>query len=186
MSLPRHNLTQKPASRGAAARVTRKGIPRAGPAEDRNNTLTGLSGEPLPVLVDALPVIVWMTDELGNTIQVNRAGFAFSGTTPEQLRGFGWRSLVHVDDLPDYEQAYREALAARRSFKLDCRIRSADGTYRWLLNTGVPRLSPDGKFAGYTGCSIDITDRKEAEARLQAEVVERRRSEQVSCARRKY
>jgi PAS domain S-box-containing protein len=143
-----------------------------------------MSGDPFPVLVDALPVIVWMTDTMGNAIQVNQAGLAFPGVTPEQISGDGWRPLIHVDDLPGYEQAFRQALAAGRAFNLDCRVRSADGTYRWLLHSGVPRLSPQGEFAGYTGCSVDITDRKEAEARLQAEVFERRHNEQVSRAQK--
>jgi PAS domain S-box-containing protein len=190
MNLPLDNLTENARARVAAGKPhrpalpTRETNPRAGPAKDSVNDTTGLTGDPFPVLVDALPVIVWMTDEQGNTIQVNQAGFAFSGVTPEQISGYGWRPLVHVDDLPGYEKAYREALAARRGFNLDCRIRRTDGAYRWLLNTGVPRLTPDGEFLGYTGCSIDITDRKEAEARLHAEVAQRRHNEQVSCAQK--
>jgi len=159
MSMPRDKLTQQARARGAVISPHRRGHPtgdgasRAGSADGPASPLNGLTGDPFPVLVDALPVIVWMTDELGNTIQVNQAGFAFSGVTPEQISGYGWRPLVHVDDLPDYEKAYRQALAAKRGFNLDCRIRRADGAYRWLLNTGVPRLTPDGEFAGYTAAA---------------------------------
>ena len=39
----------------------------------------------------------------------------------------------------------------------------ADGEYRWLLESGVPRLGPDGTFAGYIGSCVDIADRRQAE-----------------------
>ena len=45
-------------------------------------------------------------------------------------------------------------------------LRRADGAYRWLLATGVPKYGPDGSFAGYVGCDIDITERKDAEDRI--------------------
>ena len=49
---------------------------------------------------------------------------------------------------------------------MEYRLRSADGVYRWLLATGVPKYGRDGSFAGYVGCDIDITERQEAEDRI--------------------
>src|SRR5580700_11219102 len=99
MNLPLDNVIENARGRGAASKPHRPGHPpRAGSLTDPAKDTTGLTGDPFPVLVDALPVIVWMTDEQGNTIQVNQAGFAFSGVTPEQISGYGWRPLVHVDD----------------------------------------------------------------------------------------
>ena len=47
-------------------------------------------------------------------------------------------------------------------------MRHADGSYRWLLATGVPRYEADGNFSGYIGCDVDITERKNAEDRIRA------------------
>ena len=41
---------------------------------------------------------------------------------------------------------------------MEYRLRRADGEYRWLLDSGVPRFEPGGVFAGYIGSCIDITD----------------------------
>jgi two-component system sensor kinase FixL len=58
---------------------------------------------------------------------------------------------------------------------MEYRLRRADGEYRWLLDNGVPRYTPQGAFAGYIGSCVDITERKRAEEqRCQAELEVRR------------
>ena len=59
---------------------------------------------------------------------------------------------------------YMEAFHARREFKMEYRLRRADGEYRWLDDHGVPRFMPDGSFLGFIGSCLDITERKRAEA----------------------
>jgi signal transduction histidine kinase/CheY-like chemotaxis protein len=51
----------------------------------------------------------------------------------------------------------------RETFHIEGRLRRADGEYRWVLCTGVPRFAPDGVFEGYIGSDIDITDLKRAQ-----------------------
>src|SRR5947208_986835 len=51
---------------------------------------------------------------------------------------------------------------ARKSFRMEYRLRRADGQYRWILDTGVPRCDPDGTFLGFIGSCIDITEIREA------------------------
>jgi PAS domain S-box-containing protein len=49
---------------------------------------------------------------------------------------------------------------------MEYRLRSANGEYRWVLDTGVPRLAPGGALLGYIGTAIEITERKRAEERV--------------------
>src|SRR5678809_1054695 len=58
-------------------------------------------------------------------------------------------------------------MCIRDRFEMEYRLRRADGEYRWILNHGVPRFTPDGSFLGYIGSCKDITSRREAEAVLQ-------------------
>jgi signal transduction histidine kinase len=56
---------------------------------------------------------------------------------------------------------------------MEYRLRRHDGEYRWILDRGTPRYTPDGSFAGYIGSCVDITDRKRMEAELRKAVRDR-------------
>jgi PAS domain S-box-containing protein len=87
----------------------------------------------------------------------------------EQELGSGWSEGVHPDDLQRCLDTYRDSFHARQPFRMEYRLRRADGQYRWPVDTGVPRYTGAGEFAGYIGSAIDITDMKNAAAALAAE-----------------
>jgi hypothetical protein len=57
------------------------------------------------------------------------------------------------------------ANAAHEPFRLEYRLRRADGAYRWAIDAASPRFGEDGAFLGYVGSVIDIDERKNQEAR---------------------
>jgi signal transduction histidine kinase len=61
---------------------------------------------------------------------------------------------------------YTQAFDVRKEFRMEYRLRRYDGEYRWVLDIGVPRYDQERSFGGYTGCCVDITDRKLAETAL--------------------
>jgi protein-histidine pros-kinase len=70
-------------------------------------------------------------------------------------------------DLQYCFDTYITAFNTRQEFEMEYRLRRADGEYRWILDHGCPRYTPDGVFAGFIGSCIDITERKQAEQVLQ-------------------
>src|SRR5262249_44521276 len=80
--------------------------------------------------------------------------------------GNGWEKSVHPTDVESCRATYGSSFDARRSFQIEYRLRRYDGEYRWVLDRGVPRSSPDGLFSGYIGSCTDITDLKQAHDRL--------------------
>jgi two-component system CheB/CheR fusion protein len=91
----------------------------------------------------------------------------------EQALEAGWSSTVHPDDLPRCMEMYEQQLEAQQGFEMEYRMRRHDGVYRWVLDHGVPRYSPEGTVIGYIGSSIDIHERKEASKELERRVLER-------------
>jgi light-regulated signal transduction histidine kinase (bacteriophytochrome) len=70
-------------------------------------------------------------------------------------------------------RTFGASIDCRIPFEMQFRLRRADGEYRWMLNHGVPRFTPDGAFQGYIGSCIDITERRLAQAELERRVTER-------------
>jgi PAS domain S-box-containing protein len=116
-------------------------------------------------LADTAPVLVWMSDETGAWTFFNLPWLEFRGRTAEEELGDGWLEGVHPDDARRCLAIYATSFDARRPFRMEYRLRRHDGEWRWVMNTGVPRQTPDGGFAGYVGSCVDITDRRVGEER---------------------
>jgi PAS domain S-box-containing protein len=124
------------------------------------------SEERFRLMADTVPVLVWRADTANLCDFVNRPWLEFTGRTMEQESGNGWTEGVWPADLDRCLSTCVAALNARQSFRMEFRLRRADGAYRWVLDTGVPRYGSDGSFAGYIGSCLDITDRKDSEDAL--------------------
>jgi PAS domain S-box-containing protein len=109
-------------------------------------------------MADTAPVMIWVTGPDKACTFVNRTWLDFTGRTMEQELGFGWAECVHPDDRDRNYERFSAAFDARQTFQVESRWRRADGEYRLVLCTGVPRFAPGGSFAGYIGSKIDITD----------------------------
>ncbi|MBZ8182124.1 PAS domain S-box protein [Oscillatoria salina] len=118
------------------------------------------------LLADTAPVLIWMsgTDALCNFF--NKPWLDFTGRTLEEEIGIGWEENIHPSDRQHCLDVYLSAFNSRQSFRMEYRLKRFDGEYRWLLDTGVPRFTSTGTFAGYIGSCIDISDRKELEEAL--------------------
>jgi PAS domain S-box-containing protein len=114
-------------------------------------------------MADNAPVMMWVTDPDGVCTHLNRQWYDFTGQTPETGLGFGWLNAAHPDDRPLAEQTFITSNATRVPFRVEYRLRRADGEYRWAIDAAVPRFDAGGKYLGYIGSVIDITERKEVE-----------------------
>ena len=135
------------------------------------------------LLIDTAPVMIWTADAGRHATDFNRAWLEFTGRKIEQELGEGWISGIHPDDLDGCLQAYWTACDRRELFRIEYRLRRADGQYRWILHAGAPRQTSNGAFVGYIGSAVDITEHRLATATLstlsrrlmQAQEEERRR-----------
>jgi PAS domain S-box-containing protein len=114
-------------------------------------------------IADTAPVMIWTTGTDGFCDYFNKPWLEFTGRTMDQEVGTGWTQGVHPDDLQSCSDGYWPAFHARVPFRVEYRLRRADGEYRWVIESGIPRYTASGEFAGYIGSNIDISDMKRAE-----------------------
>ncbi len=114
-------------------------------------------------MANTAPVLIWISGAEGLCTYFNQPWLEFRGRTLEEEVGEGWTEGLHPEDRTACLATYAAALAAREPFTMEYRLRRADGTYRWLLDKGTPRYTPEGTFVGYIGAGTDITEQKRAE-----------------------
>ncbi|NET44220.1 PAS domain-containing protein [Okeania sp. SIO2B3] len=125
------------------------------------------------MMADSAPVFIWMSGSNSLFNYFNKRWLDFTGRNLEQEVGKGWLQGIHPEDVQHYLENYRVNFYTHQSFSIEYRLRREDGEYRWVLNQGVPRFNLNGKFAGYIGSCIDISDRKKAEEQIQNSLQEK-------------
>jgi PAS domain S-box-containing protein len=127
------------------------------------------------LLAEAMPQIVWATRADGWNTYFNQQWVDYTGLTQEESYGHGWNKPLHPDDQKRAWDTWQNAITNRATYALECRLRRADGIYRWWLVRGVPVLDEKGTILKWYGTCTDINDLKQAEEALREAGEERLR-----------
>jgi len=112
------------------------------------------------VLADAAPVMIWTAGPDSHFTYLNKSWLDFRGRSLEQEAGHGWAEGLHPDDRDLCLATYQKSFFARQSFRMEYRLQRADGEYRWMEVTGMPRYEDD-EFCGFMGSVADVTVRRD-------------------------
>jgi len=118
-------------------------------------------------LIDFAPVMLWTTDNDGLCTYLSQRWHEYTGRSWEQDQGMGWLENIHPEDYEQARDAFLAANAARTSFRIDYRLRRHDGSYRWFIDAGTPRLDDQGRPNGYVGTVTDVHVRTLLQLRLE-------------------
>ena len=135
---------------------------RGAPRQKRSET-PRRQGEDFRLLAEAMPQIVWITRPDGWNVYVNQQWMDYTGLTFEETLGDGWSKPFHPEDRQRARNAWRHATATIGAYALECRLRRADGVYRWWLIRGVPVRDASGSILKWFGTCTDIDDLKRAQ-----------------------
>ena len=116
----------------------------------------------------------WTTNADGEVVEDIPSWRKFTGQSEEEVKGWGWSKALHPDDLEHTTGVWRNAVATRKNYEVEYRIRRYDGVYRHFLARGVPVFKDDGNIQEWVGTCIDITERKEVEEALRQHSLELR------------
>src|SRR5467141_3451161 len=126
-------------------------------------------------VIDTVPSFLWTSLPDGSKEYLNKRWYEYTGLSLEEGKGWGWKVVVHPDDLDRLVREWLALVDARKPGELETRIRRCDGEYRWFLIRVVPQLDVEGNLVRWFGSNTDIEDRKRAENKLLEEERELRR-----------
>lgn len=132
---------------------------------------TAQTSEPLDLrmLIETIPAMAVCALPDGSVEFANRAWQEYTGGTLQQLRGWGWQTAIHPDDVRGFIDEWNASLTSGKSFATQARVRRADGQYHWFLVRKALAVSPsrdrDSSLRTLIACE-EINDRKQTQAML--------------------
>src|SRR5690348_13229598 len=83
-------------------------------------------------VMDAAPVMIWVSGTEKQCIWFNQPWLDFTGRDIQQELGDGWLEGVHPKDVDRCRETYVGHFDARKEFRMEYRLRRYDRTYRWI------------------------------------------------------
>jgi len=114
-------------------------------------------------LAESVPQLVWICNPDGLNVYFNQRWVEYTGLTLEESYGRGWNTPFHPDDKQAAWQAWNHAVESGDTYRVESRLRRADGSYHWFLIRGVPSRDDAGQIVKWFGTCTDIDDLKQAE-----------------------
>jgi len=114
-------------------------------------------------ILDAVPHIVWKADAGGTLAYANAQWTKRLNVPIDSLNASHCSDAVHEEDLPTLAETWRHAMQTSEPCASECRVKMADGSWRWHLVHFHPSKNPAGKVTEWFGTATDIHERKEAE-----------------------
>ena len=108
-------------------------------------------------LIDATAEIVWTNTPEGEMRGPQPGWAGFTGQAESQYQGYGWAAAVHPEDAQPTVDAWNAAVATRRPFLFEHRVRRHDGVYRTFAIRAVAVLEQDGTVREWVGVHTDVT-----------------------------
>ncbi|MFS2020155.1 ATP-binding protein, partial [Massilia sp. CT11-108] len=127
------------------------------------------SEEVLRALANTIPQLAWMAQADGAIVWFNERWFEYTGTTPDQVVGWGWQTAVEPTVLPAVLERWSASIKSGDPFEMEYPIRGADGQYRWFLTRVNPVRDRHGKVLRWFGTDTDVDEVKRAEQALRDE-----------------
>jgi len=129
---------------------------------------------PLRKIIDTIPALVWCGLPDGSKEFFNQRWHDYTGLSPEESHGWGWKLTIHPDDIEKLIDTWSILVASGEPGAIETRIRRLDGQYRWFLFRAEPLRDGHGNIVNWCGISTDIEDRKRDEEKLRQDEMELR------------
>ncbi|PTA67191.1 PAS domain-containing protein [Deinococcus arcticus] len=136
--------------------------------QERRAVLAALreSEERFRELADHISQFAWTADPSGAIGWFNQRWYDYTGTTLEEVQGWGWAQLHHPEHRDEVVRKFSHAVKAGEPWEDTFPLRSRTGEYRWFLSRAVPIRDAQGQIVRWFGTNTDVTAQREAQAQL--------------------
>ncbi len=127
------------------------------------------------VMANAMPQLAWIARPDGHIDWYNDRWYEYTGTTSEQMEGWGWQSVHDMEELPQVLERWNLAIETGEPLDMTFPLRGADGIFRPFLTRVIPLKDSDGQVVQWFGTNTDVealTRAEEELRRLAAELSE--------------
>lgn len=123
-------------------------------------------------MVDLLPELAWTARADGYIDFYNRRWYDYTGSTPEQMAGWGWKD-VHDPTMVDAIVAeWQTSIDTGVLFETEFPLRGADVVFRWFLTRALPMRDAKGAVTRWFGINTNIHEQREARKNTEALLAE--------------
>src|SRR6202453_37001 len=130
------------------------------------------SEERFHAMANGIPQLAHMAGPDGAFSWYNDRWYQYTGTTPDQMEGWGWRGVIDPSMLLKVMKRWQASIATSEPFDMEFPLRGADGTFRTFLNRVMPLKDSEGRVVRWFGTNTDISEHKEAQELLAAQAQE--------------
>ena len=113
-------------------------------------------------LAETIPQLAWGARQDGHIFWYNRRWYEYTGTTPEQMEGWGWQQVHDPAVLPAVLERWRTSIATGEPFDMEFPLRGADGAFRPFLTRVAPLRDEAGQVVQWFGTNTDVTEQRRA------------------------
>ena len=117
-------------------------------------------------ILESIPQLVWTALPSGAYDYFNRRWYDYTGRLPGETDGGRWADILHPDDVEREREVWRHSLATGDDYRIEYRLRSAAGGYKWFLARAHALLDEQGNVARWFGTCTDIDEQRQADERL--------------------
>jgi len=118
-------------------------------------------------LAENIAQLAWMADGDGWIFWYNKRWFDYTGTTLEQMEGWGWKAVHHPDHIDRVVERLQRSWDTGAPWEDTFPLRSAQGEYRWFLSRAMPIRDDEGRITLWCGTNTDVTEQREKEQQIE-------------------
>ena len=111
-------------------------------------------------LANSIPQLAWMAAPDGSIFWYNEQWYEYTGTTPEQMQGWGWQSVHDPDILPKVLEQWKASISTGKPFEMEFPLLNAGGEFGWFLTRVNPVKDASGQIILWFGTNTNVTEQR--------------------------